>query len=394
MNRRTAIWLSMMLGGVLPRSVFAQNKARRASTSGRSKSNALEPAKNSRDTDAEPESGASPATEAEGANDEAPPNFSEPGQQWRDFPIGKYTSLDRNTANPQTAIVDWIFRRTGTAVWHGEKIAVLSASRTKIRAYNDAKHLDQAGEVIDRFVKAQSDFLSMRVRFVAAVDTRWRYAVYSRLTPVGSGAQGQQIWTLKVEDSAFVLAQMQVYQGFRLLTDQKVDMVNGQTLTVKTTEPKTFTGGMQRESAVGLGYQPKAETLEEGVSLRLSPLLNYEGDAIDAAIDLTANTLKSVHKTRVIAPREIGPTEMTLDVPEVTETRLNQTVKGWPLGQTLLISAGIQPGILQSKGGFMNLGIPGTTPKGTELLIFLDAESTSKPKRSASRNRSSDVDRE
>ena len=185
-----------------------------------------------------------------------------------------------------------------------------------------------------------SDFLSIRVRFVAAVDTRWRYAVYSRLTPVGSGPQGQQIWTLKVEDAAFVLAQMQVYQGFRLLTDQKVEMVNGQTLTVKTSEPRGYTGGMQRESAVGLGYQPKAEQLEEGVTLRLSPLLTFDGDALDAAIDLTANTVKSLHRTRVIAPREIGPSEITLDVPEVTESRLNQTVKGWPLGQTLLISGG------------------------------------------------------
>ena len=151
--------------------------------------------------------------------------------------------------------------------------------------------------MIERFTNAVNDFLSIRVRFVAAVDTRWRYAVYSRLTPVGSGPQGQQIWTLKVEDAAFVLAQMQVYQGFRLLTDQKVEMVNGQTLTVKTSEPRGFTGGIQRDSAVGLGFQPKAEQLEEGVTLRLSPLLTFDGDSLDAAIDLTANTVKSLHRT-------------------------------------------------------------------------------------------------
>ena len=88
----------------------------------------------------------------------------------------------------------------------------------------------------------------------------------------------------------------------------------------------------------------------------------------------------------MIAPREIGPTEMTIDVPEVSESRLNQTVKGWPLGQTLLISAGIQPGILQAKGGFLNLRIPGTVPTGTELLVFLDAESPA-PRTRAARDR-------
>ena len=179
---------------------------------------------------------------------------------------------------------------------------------------------------------------------------------------------------------------MQVYQGFLLLTDQKVAIINGQTLTVKTSESRSYTGGMQRESAVGLGYQPKAESLEEGVTLRLSPLLNYDADTLDAAIDLTANTVKSLHRTRVIAPRDIGPAELTIDVPEVTEARLNQTVKGWPIGQTLLISAGIQPGILQPKGGFMNLRIPGTVPSGTELLIFLDAQLADRPRRAAARD--------
>ena len=42
--------------------------------------------------------------------------------------------------------------------------------------------------------------------------------------------------------------------------------------------------------------------------------------------------------------------------------------------QTLLISGGIQPGILQDKNGFLNLRIPGTMPTGTELLLFLEAE--------------------
>jgi hypothetical protein len=319
--------------------------------------------------------------------DDVPSNFaSEAGQQWRSFDISRYTALDHSQGAPQNAIVEWVFRRTGTAPWHGDKIAVLSASRTQIRAYNNPKTLDATAEVVEQFTNAVSDFLSVRVRFVAAVDTRWRYAVYSRLTSVGSGPQGQQIWTLKLEDSAFVLAQMQVYQGFRVLTDQKVDMVNGQTLTIKTSEPRGYSGSMARESAVGLGYQPKAESLEEGITLRLSPLLRFDGDSLDAAIDLTANTVRGFHRTKVIAPREIGPSELTIDVPEVGETRLNQTVKEWPLGQTLLISTGIHPGILQSKNGFLGLRIPGTVPTGTELLVFLDAEAVSRPDRAALRS--------
>jgi hypothetical protein len=392
MNRRTAMLLTLLLGGLLSRGVFAQVTGRRSGSGSGSatkgRSTALEPVKRRRAADDDGEAMAGNDEPEPAPGDDPVPAFpGEPGQKWREFPITRYTSLDHSQSNPQNAIVEWIFRRTGSACWHGEKIAALSASRTKIRAYNEARYLDQAAEVIERFTNAVSDVLSVRVRFVAAVDTRWRYAVYSRLTPVGSGPQGQSIWTLKVEDAAFVLAQMQVYQGFRLLANQQVDLVNGQTLTVKTTEQRGFTGGMARESAVGLGYQPKAEQLEEGVTLRLSPLLTYDGDSVDAAIDLTANTVRSLHRTKVIAPREIGPAEITIDVPEVVESRLNHTVKGWPLGQTLLISAGIHPGILQEKGGFMNLRIPGTMPTGTELLVFLDAESASRPRRAAARER-------
>ncbi len=394
MNRRTAMWKTMLLGGLLPSFARAQSPGRSGSTTSRVKSSASQ-TKSRRQRDDEPEAGPEePAAAPEPAStEEPPPGFgAEPGQQWKTFDISRYTALDHSQANPQNSITEWIFRRTGTAAWHGEKVAVLSAGRTRIRAYNDAKNLDEVAKIIARFVDADSDFLSVRVRFVAATDTRWRYAVYSRLTPVGSGPQGQQIWTLKVEDAAFVLAQMQIYQGFRLLTDKKVDMVNGQTLLVGTTDPRGYVGGMQREAAAGLGYQPKADSLDEGVVLRLSPLLSYEADTLDAAIDLTGTTVKSLHRTRVIAPREIGPTEISIDVPEVTSSRLNQTVKGWPIGQTLLISAGIQPGILQNKGGFMNLGIPGTTPRGTELLVFLDVEVASRPRRAASRDKDRDRD--
>ena len=65
---------------------------------------------------------------------------------------------------------------------------------------------------------------------------------------------------------------------------------------------------------------------------------------------------------------------MSIDVPEVSETRLNVPVKNWPLGQTLLISGGITPGILQSKTGFLNLRVPGTVPTDTELLVFIEVQ--------------------
>ena len=330
---------------------------------------------------------------ADGGPDSAVPDATpsnifnnQPGYQWKNFPIGDYTALDPNGSSPQTAIIDWIFRRTTPAPWHGEKIAFLCASRTQLRAYNTKNYIKYVEETVSRFTDADADILSVRVRFIAAADSRWRNVVHQRLTPVLSGPQGQQCWFCSVADAESVIGQMQIWQGFKLLGNTSVEVLNGQTVKFEQTEARGFTGGVQRESAVGLGFQPKVEKLMEGVVLKFSPLLTWEGDSLEAAIELSTNLVRKLHPVKVIVPREVGPAEMTLDVPEVSETRLNQPIKNWPLGQVLIISAGIQPGILMDKGGFLNMKIPGTVPTGTELLVVINVE-TVKEKERKSRDR-------
>ena len=162
-----------------------------------------------------------------------------------DTNIARYTKVAGSQPNPQKAIIDWIFKRTGMSDWHGDKVAVLSAGRTELRAYNSPEIFKQVDEIVERFTNATEDVLSIHVQFIAAVDTRWRYSALSRLTFVGSGPQGQQIWTTKMTEAALMLSQMQVQQGFRKLADQRVEMINGQTLSIRTFEPRGYAGGLQ-----------------------------------------------------------------------------------------------------------------------------------------------------
>jgi len=409
MNRRMALMLGLLSGGLLPAQLYAQTRPRRSSDDADADADADAPSGRfrrpksgtrtaSRDASQDVEEIPSP-DEVEPLDDStAPPaDFrEEAGEVWRTFDISKYTSLPHASSNPQTALVEWIFRRTGSAIWHGDKVAVLSAGRSQLRAYHTPKVLRQVQDIVERFTDQQvPDILRLRVRFIAAADTRWRYLVATRLNPVGSGPQGQQIWTVRSEDAAMVRTQMAAYDSFRALLDQEYKLVNGQTLSVKQTKPVDYIVGPRRDSGAGLGFEEGSAQLEEGVILRISPLLNYEGDAVDAAIDLRGNTVKAFHRTRVMVRRDVGPADMTIDVPEVVESRLNQTVQGWPIGQTLLISGGIQPGILQSKGGLFNLRLPGTVPTSTELLVFLDLETVSTPAaRTTRRRRSGDTDAE
>ena len=243
--------------------------------------------------------------------------------------------------------------------WHGDKVAVLSASRTELRAYNAPEILKQVDEVVERFTNATEDVLSIHVQFIAAVDTRWRYSALSRLTYVGSGPQGQQIWTTKMTEAAMTLTQMQVQQGFRKLADQRVEMINGQTLSIKTSEPRSYAGGLQTDGAAGTAYQSKAEKLEESIVLKLSPLLTFDGDALDAIIDLTVNTVHSFHRTKVIAPRDVGPAEMAVDVPQSTQTHLDQTVKELAPQPNADHFRWYSPGHPRQKGGLVQPPDPG-----------------------------------
>lgn len=377
MDRRTALKLTTLLGGLVPSRLLGQ-EGTKAARSRPKEDSGFRPAGSTAAKDAEIEADPQPARESAMDPDAQPPAgfVNEPGFQWRRFPIGRYTQAAADQKTPQKAIIDWVFRRTGTSDWHGDKTAVLTASKTELRAYNSPEVLDQVESVVERFTDSMEDVLTLHIQVVAAVDTRWRHTVYWRLKPVGGGPQGQQIWTLRLDDAALVLAQMQGQQGFRRLVDQTVEVVNGQTLTVRTFEPRTYSGGIQRESATGTGYQPRADKLEESIILRLSPLLSYEGDSVDAAAELSVNSVQAFQRTKIIAPREVGQNEMSIDVPIAYQTRLDQTIKGWPLGQTLLISGGIHPGVIDKKGGW--LGTPLGAPTSTEVLVFLDIEVASR----------------
>ncbi|MDB5353112.1 MAG: hypothetical protein JWN86_4359 [Planctomycetota bacterium] len=385
MNRRMALALTLLSGGLIPATLLAQDPDDLDAAPPRRKKPLAKKAATDRSLDDDPPAAEPPA--ASGDDTTLPPDTRpEAGYTSQTWNISRYTTLAYTPENPhpEAKIIDWIFRRTGSADWHGEKVAILSASRNVIKAYHSPKMLKQVDQVVRRFTKAVADRLSIRVRFVRAADTRWRYLVHHRMTSLGTGPQGQQIWTLSTADAAQVQAQMQVYRGYEVLVDKTLKLVNGQTLLVEKSEQVGFIAGAERDGAAGLGFQPATQQLKEGVTLRLSPLLTYDGDALDLAIDLQTNIVRRLIKTSILTRREIGPNDMQINVPEVSETRLNQPITNWPLGQTLVISAGVTPGILEPKNGFFR--VPGTMPSDRELLVILDAEVTSEAPRTTRRD--------
>ena len=384
MNRRMALALTLMTGGLLPaRLLLAQDPEDEPPPRRRPAPKTTKPARARSLDDAEEE----PAPEAPARDEiDLPSDIRrDPGFISKTWDISRYTALAGNAENlkPEQKIVEWIFRATGSSDWHGEKVAVLSASKTSLRALHSKSMIKKVDAVVQRFVKAYHDQISVRIRLIRTADTRWRYLVHSRMSSLGTGPQGQQIWSLTAADAAQVQAQMQAYRGFEVLLDKQLKLVNGQTLLVEKSEAVEFVSGVRRDGAAGFGFQPENGQLKEGVTLRLSPLLTLDGDAMDLAIDLQTNIVRRLIKTSVLAKRETGPNDIQINIPEVSETRLNQSVLGWQLGQTLVISGGVTPGILEPKNGFFR--VPGTMPSDRELLVVLDAEAAAPAPRTARR---------
>ena len=94
-----------------------------------------------------------------------PPSIRrEPGFIEKTWDIGRYTAIAANSENPkpEQKIIDWIFRATGSSDWHGEKVAILSASRAVLRAYHDPKTIKKVDDVVKRFIDSYNDRLSVR----------------------------------------------------------------------------------------------------------------------------------------------------------------------------------------------------------------------------------------
>ena len=123
------------------------------------------------------------------------------------------------------------------------------------------------------------------------------------------------------------------------------------------------------------------------MSLRLSPLLTHDGDKLDAVIELSTNNVRTFHQTRILAPREVGPGEAKIDVPEVSETRINQTVRDWSLGQTLVISTGFSPGSTSRRGACSTSASRGRRRRATSCSCSSTStpRPTTRPLRLASR---------
>ncbi len=301
-------------------------------------------------------------------NDDRDSQTAGADQVWRDYNLAPYTMRLTSAERPERAVVDWIMHETGQETWHGEDPAVLCTSRGRLRAFHRPEVQDQVAEIVDRFVRPIQSTVSVDVDIVVTTDLNWRNGLSHLLKPVAIGEDGQHIWFIAREDASLVRERLRAVRGATFLVERHVAASNGAPTFVETDRPVNYISSLELASGSYIGYQPVVSKLHEGLRFAFTPLWAGDGTHVDLNLKLTTRAVRKLHHAQSVAPLSTGNQTTTVQVPEVSATLLERTVR-WPVNQSMLISAGLQPAGLSASRGGLRL----TTPV-QEMLILAEVD--------------------
>jgi hypothetical protein len=293
--------------------------------------------------------------------------FVPTGQVWRDYDLAPYTARIVETAHSERAVVEWIIKQTGLETWHGGELAVLAATRGRLRVFHTPELQTQVAEIVDRFVRPVQSQVAMRMQFVAATDLDWRSGLVHLLEPLATGSDGQQIWLIAPEDAALLRERLRLDRPGREPLEHRLVTHNGQTATVQTGQPVNYISGVELTTGARAAYRPLISRIAEGVTLSVTPLWTADGSAVDVELKLVTRAVNRLHSTETVSPLSTGKQRTMTQVPQAAGSTLDRTLR-WPTSRVLLISAGVQPGVLGKRTG---LSFSASAP---ELLLLAELD--------------------
>jgi len=303
------------------------------------------------------------------------------GQVWREYDISPYTMRVTSTKRPEQAIVDWILRETGYEAWHGEPLAILSASKNALRVYHTPAMHAVVAEIVDRFVAGEAESKAFGLRVVTLDEPNWRSRSYRLLRPVTTHTPGVHAWLLRREDATMLLADLKRHNDYREYTAPHLLVNNGQSAVVSALRARPYVRDVALRSDAVMGYQPETAQVDEGFSLEFSPLLSLDGRLLDATIKCDIDQVEKLIPVAIDVPTVASPRQSTnLDVPQLLHNRFHERFR-WPVDQVLLVNLGMVAMPPPPGGGSLMQNIPfiGTTAGRADLLVFVEPSDETAP---------------
>jgi hypothetical protein len=294
------------------------------------------------------------------------------GQKWAEYDIRAYTSRSQNQAHPERAFVDWILRDTGTDVWFGEPLGLLSVSRDTLRVYHTPQIHEKVQAVTDRLLNARHPSYSLGMRLVTVAHPNWRAKALPLMQPLSTSSAGVEAWLLTREHAAVFVGDLRRRTDFTEHHALELQIDNGQSQTVAKRQARAFVRSVRLNEGAAAGYETASDTLDEGYSLTLSPLLSLDGQNVDLVLECAVDQIERFVPVSLDIPTGRGTTQrVQIEIPQVASWRIHERFR-WPTTQVLLLSCGVvaAPGNTRTTTLGLPINLTAAPPRADALLLF------------------------
>lgn len=299
---------------------------------------------------------------------------SEDGQVWRDYDISPYTLSVKGKARPEQAIIDWILRETGTDVWFGTPLGVLSADSRTLRCYHTPQMQKTVQGVVERFVSGKGESHTLGIRVMTLGSPSWRARALPLLKPVDVKSPGVEAWLLSKENAAVLVADLKRRGDYRELNAPNLQLASGQSETIAKTTPRQYARSV-RPTSVFPFYEVVPGQIDEGFALILSSLMSLDGRACDVVVKCNVDQVEKLVPIGLDIPVGGTTQRVQIQVPQFVSWRLHERFR-WPSDQVLLLSCGV----IASPTGEAAAPIPLLGPVGgnhrADALLMIEHKGT------------------
>jgi len=291
------------------------------------------------------------------------------GQVWREYDLSPYTSKLQGIEKPQQAVIDWVLRETGTEIWFGTPLGILSADKNTLRVYHTPQIQEAVKRIYDRFLATSAEANRLHVRVVTVNNPNWRSRAIGLLKPVEVQSTGVDAWLVTRENAALLMNELRQRMDFREHAAPVVDVPNGQTYPLGLTRQKQYVRSV-RPKPDAQGFEPELATIAEGYSLTLSPLLSADGTSIDVVVKCDVDQVERIIDVPLDVPTALGqPQRVSIQVPQLVSWRLHERFR-WPSDHVLLLSCGVVATPNNDRAAMPLLGPLVTTNRADALLLI------------------------
>jgi hypothetical protein len=292
------------------------------------------------------------------------------GQVWREYDLTPYTSKVTGVDKPEQAVIDWVLRETGTEVWFGAPLGILSADKTTLRVYHTPEIQEAVKGIYDRFMATSAAANRLSIRVVTISNPNWRSRAVALLKPIDVKSAGVEAW-LATHDNAVLLSnELRKRADYRERAAPVVDIPNGQTYPLGLTQPRQYMRSVRPNPQAPQGFEPELATLNEGYSLEISPLTSVDGRSLDVVVKCNVDQVEKMIEVPLDIPAPLGQTQrMSIQVPQLVSWRLHERFR-WPSDQVLILSCGVVATPTNDKAAMPLLGPLVTKNRADALLII------------------------